>query len=135
MSEGPTKTETLNGGVNVRVKMRSGLMIDVLVRQLKNRELRKFGVLLDDPCALAEMLCDKPDGWSDELELESMFELVREGRRVNHTPFSVFMGAMVEHNKWAAETMAPHAEAANAAAALVRETTRTSLPKPASSPG
>jgi hypothetical protein len=135
MSEGPTKTETLNGGANVRVKLKSGLMVDVVVRQLKNRELRKLGQLLDDIFALAEMFCDKPEGWSDELEMASVKKVVEEGRRVNNTPFSEFMGMMVEHNKWAAETMAPHAEEANAAAALLKETTRTSLPKPASSPG
>jgi hypothetical protein len=82
------KTETLFGGMEVEVVLTSGQTEQVFIRQLPIRQMPQMLASLEDENRLVELFCDKPEGWSDGLTVESFENVVTEGERLNADFFS-----------------------------------------------
>lgn len=82
------KTETLFGGLEVEVSLTSGQTEQVFIRQIPIRQMPQMLAALEDENRLVELFCDKPEGWSDELTVESFEKVVTEGERLNADFFS-----------------------------------------------
>ncbi len=82
------KTETLFGGLEVEVALTSGQTEQVFIRQLPIRQMPQMLAALEDENRLVELFCDKPEGWSDGLTVESFEKVVTEGERLNADFFS-----------------------------------------------
>lgn len=93
MSEGPTKTETLAGGSSRFVKTRMGAAIEVRVAQLSIRKLQALVQAIGerDEARQVELYCDKPQGWADDLALESIEDIIGVGERLNWDFFERFL--------------------------------------------
>jgi len=82
---------TLLGGVDLTVKKLDGTTEAVKVRQLPVRLLQTYLLKLDDEAAAVELFCDKPEGWSDTLTIESFTAVVTEGERLNSETFFAWL--------------------------------------------
>ena len=76
----------MNGGKPFTAKLASGATETVMVRALSVRDFEKYLGLLDDEPGAAELLCEKPAGWADKLDPNSLGDLVTFGEEVN-APF------------------------------------------------
>ncbi len=81
-------TETLFGGAELEVNLVAGGTEKVFVRQIPVRLMSQMLANLEDENRLVELFCDKPDGWSDSLAVESFEKVVLEGERLNSDFFS-----------------------------------------------
>lgn len=82
------KTETLFGGLELDATLISGQTEKVFVRQIPIRQMPQMLTALEDENRLVELFCDKPEGWSDTLAVESFEKIVTEGERLNADFFS-----------------------------------------------
>ena len=82
------KTETLFGGQEVEVSLTSGQTEQVFIRQLPIRQMPQMLAALEDENRLVELFCERPEGWSDGLTVESFEKVVTEGERLNADFFS-----------------------------------------------
>ncbi len=82
------KTETLFGGLEVDVALTSGQTERIFIRQIPIRHMPRMLAALEDENRLVELFCDKPEGWSDGLTVESFEKVVTEGERINADFFS-----------------------------------------------
>lgn len=82
------KTETLFGGLELDATLISGQTERVFVRQIPIRQMPQMLAALEDENRLMELFCDKPEGWSDSLTVESFEKIVTEGERLNADFFS-----------------------------------------------
>ena len=82
------KTETLFGGQEIEVSLTSGQTEQVFIRQLPIRQMPQMLAALEDENRLVELFCEKPEGWSDGLTVESFEKVVTEGERLNADFFS-----------------------------------------------
>lgn len=82
------KTETLFGGLELDATLISGQTEKVFVRQIPIRQMPQMLTALEDENRLVELFCDKPEGWSDSLTVESFEKIVTEGERLNADFFS-----------------------------------------------
>jgi hypothetical protein len=81
-------TDTLFGGVELEVSMVTGGTEKVFVRQIPVRLMQQMLAALEDENRLVELFCDRPEGWSDNLAVESFEKVVLEGERLNADFFS-----------------------------------------------
>jgi hypothetical protein len=82
------KTETLFGGMEFEADLAVGGTEKVFIRQIPIRQMPRMLAALEDENRLVELFCDKPEGWSDTLTVESFEKLVTEGERLNADFFS-----------------------------------------------
>ena len=82
------KTETLLGGLEIEVTLTSGNTEQVFLRQLPIRQMPRMLAALEDENRLVELFCDKPDGWSDRLTVESFEQVILKGEALNADFFS-----------------------------------------------
>ncbi len=82
------KTETLFGGLELDATLISGQTERVFVRQIPIRQMPQMLAALEDENRLVELFCDKPEGWSDSVTVESFEKIVTEGERLNADFFS-----------------------------------------------
>ena len=75
----------LTGGASVVLKKNDGSSESVTVRLLKIREFPDYLRLVDDEEKLAEFLCDKPEGWAESLDVESLLDICDKGHELNFT--------------------------------------------------
>ena len=80
--------ETLFGGLEIEVALAAGGTEKVFIRQIPIRQMPRMLAALEDENRLVELFCDKPEGWSDTLTVESFEKLVTEGERLNADFFS-----------------------------------------------
>jgi len=88
---GPTQTETLLGGKEIEVitaREFGSEISKVSVRQLKIKQYPALLAVQDDELKMAELYCDKPAGWAERLEMDSLELVVTEGERINQDFFS-----------------------------------------------
>ena len=76
----------VKGSKPFTAKLSAGGSETVVVRALGVREFERYLSMLDNEPEVAELLCDKPAGWSDKLDPNSLGELVQFGEAVNE-PF------------------------------------------------
>ena len=81
-------TETLFGGAELEVNLMAGGTEKVFVRQIPVRLMPEMLANLEDENRLVELFCDRPEGWSDSLAVESFEKVVLEGERLNADFFS-----------------------------------------------
>lgn len=74
---------TLLGGVEIQVQKIDGTTEKVTVRQLRIRDYHKYLDFLDHEQECAELLCGKPEGWSDTLTNESIVAICDKGADIN----------------------------------------------------
>jgi hypothetical protein len=89
----------LLGGKPVRVALMDGTTEDVSVRALPLSRLHEYGELQTNEARLLEVLCDKPKGWSDLVEEESIKQILAEGDRLNFTRFSQWSERQLARNQ------------------------------------
>jgi hypothetical protein len=82
------KTETLFGGLEIEVTLVSGGTEKAFIRQIPIRQMPQMLAALEDENRLVELFCDKPEGWSDTLTVESFEKVVTEGEKLNADFFS-----------------------------------------------
>jgi hypothetical protein len=75
----------LTGGASVALRKNDGSSESVNVRLLKIREFPDYLRLVDDEEKLAEFLCDKPNGWAESLEVDSLLDICDKGHELNFT--------------------------------------------------
>ena len=80
--------ETLFGGLEFEATLAAGGTEKVFIRQIPIRQMPRMLAALEDENRLVELFCDKPEGWSDALTVESFEKLVTEGERLNADFFS-----------------------------------------------
>ncbi|MCL4179172.1 MAG: hypothetical protein KJ072_15700 [Verrucomicrobia bacterium] len=76
-------TETLFGGAELEVNLVAGGTEKVFVRQFPIRLMPQMLTYLENESRLVELFCDKPEGWSDSITVESFERVVQEGERLN----------------------------------------------------
>ncbi|MCL4181228.1 MAG: hypothetical protein KJ072_26225 [Verrucomicrobia bacterium] len=81
-------TETLFGGAELEVNLVAGGTEKVFVRQIPVRLMPQMLAYLENENQLVELFCDRPEGWSDSLAVESFEKVVLEGERLNSDFFS-----------------------------------------------
>jgi hypothetical protein len=81
-------TETLFGGIELEVSLATGGTEKVFVRQIPVRLMPQMLATLEDENRLVELFCDRPEGWSDNLAVESFEKVILEGERLNADFFS-----------------------------------------------
>jgi len=89
--EGPTEAELKAGNVPVEVTHRTGAKEVVDVHLLNVREIQKYAACDGDAAAAAELLARKPKGWADGITLESVFDTVEAGERLNGPAFNQYL--------------------------------------------
>jgi hypothetical protein len=83
------KTDTLLGDQRAVASMRDGSTQNVTLRQLPIRALRTLADTLanGDEGAQIELFCGKPQGWSDNLTMDSAVALLQQGQALNEDFF------------------------------------------------
>ena len=76
------------GGQELEVALTAGGTEKVFLRQLPVRLMPQMLAALEDENRLVELFCDKPEGWSDALTVESFEKVVTEGETLNADFFS-----------------------------------------------
>lgn len=104
-NDGPTKIETLFGAINLQVTLLNGKEEVVIVRQIPIRLMPQYQSALNNEPRMVELLCDKPEGWSDTIAIRSFEQIVIEGERIN----ADFFGRWRERQK-ARENLIPKAD-------------------------
>jgi len=79
---------TLYGGSELTVTYRDGRTEVVKVRQLIIDDYPKLLKVLDDEPAQIDFVCDRPNGWSNTLALESFEAVLQEGDKLNEAFFT-----------------------------------------------
>jgi hypothetical protein len=77
------KFATLVGGMELRVEMLDGSSETVRVRQVPVKLYPEMAKALTDELKMAELLCDKPAAWVENLTPESHEQIITEGERIN----------------------------------------------------
>lgn len=80
--------ETLFGGLEMEADLAAGGAEKVFIRQIPIRQMPRMLAALEDENRLVELFCDKPEGWSDTLTVESFEKIINEGERLNADFFS-----------------------------------------------
>lgn len=124
---GPTKQETLRGGVDIEVIFIDGTAETVTVRQLPVRDFEKWLALLDDEEKAAELFTDRPGGWVERLNLQSLERVIAEGERQNRDFFERWLQRRTARKEWLAPILARNA--------AVAASLPTGSPSSASTPG
>ena len=71
---------TILGGQEYEAKKRDGTTEKVTIRQLTIRELSKNWIFAaTEEANQVELYCDKPEGWDDNLTIESHEEILKIG--------------------------------------------------------
>src|SRR3954463_9053153 len=65
-----TNLSTLLGGVDYSATKLDGSTETVRIRQLPIKQFPTYLTVLEDEPKMVELLCDKPEGWSDSLTPE-----------------------------------------------------------------
>ena len=73
----------LTGGASVVLRKNDGSSERVNVRHLKIRECPDYLRLVDDEGKLAEFLCEKPEGWAETLDVDSLLDICDKGHELN----------------------------------------------------
>lgn len=107
--DGPTKDETLRGGLNLTVTFTEGSQEPVFVRQLPVREFEAWLACLDDEPRAAELLCGKESGWGDRLSIDSLEAVITGGERVNRDFFERWLQRRTARKEWLAPLLARNA--------------------------
>jgi hypothetical protein len=111
MSEqnGPTKTETMLGGVDILVTTQcqvigeAPVMETVKVKQLPVKQYPAYLAALDDETAMAALLTGKTQDWVENLDAPSHELLVSTGDRINRD----FFGRWAERQRNRRELLVP----------------------------
>lgn len=81
------KITTLNGGESFSATFCDGHIEEVFIRQLPVKLYTKFLGVLGDELRMVEVLCDKPQGWAEELTPESFDHIAAKGDELNQDFF------------------------------------------------
>ena len=82
-----SELQTIFGGREIEIRLADGTTDKVKVRQLPIRLLGQYADLHTDEPALVELLVGKPDGFADNLAIESYEEIIAVGKELNDGPF------------------------------------------------
>src|SRR5688572_7418519 len=93
---------TLLGGVEIEVKKLDGSTEKVRVRQLPVKLYPQYLQSMQDEPKMIELLCDKPEGWSDGLALAEFGRISEAGEELNRDFFDWF-----KRNRKRQEQLAP----------------------------
>ncbi len=111
----------INGGEEIEIFVFDGDTVKtetVKVRLLKIAEFESYLKKLETETALAEFLCDKPEGWGATLLPDSIMDILDKGQDLNFTTVRRYLQRRVNLT----EDMAPAAKAALAARDIVLPT-------------
>lgn len=75
----------INGGEEIQINLADGTKETVKIRLLKISEFEKYLGVIDNEAKAAELLCDKPEGWADTLDIGSLLDIVDRGHEINFT--------------------------------------------------
>jgi hypothetical protein len=75
----------INGGENLQITKFGGAVETVKVKLLKVSQFEDYLKRADNEARLAELMCDKPEGWGDELIPDSLLDVVEKGQDLNFT--------------------------------------------------
>ena len=87
---GPTKTETLFGGVDLEVKFQDEHFEPVKVKQLPIGQIKAFAIAYEqaDEAEEIALLTGKSKDWANTLTIESAEKIIAEGERINADPLA-----------------------------------------------
>jgi len=81
----------LLGGERFAAALKDGTIEQVTIRELPIRDLQRALMSMGDDAKLVELYCDKPNGWSDQLTLQSALEILTAGHRINQPFFAEYI--------------------------------------------
>ncbi len=88
---GPTKNETLFGGIDIEVELRDGSKATVHVKQLTLSEIKAFAAAYEsDEAQEIALLTGKPKEFADTIQITSAEKIISEGERINADPLERF---------------------------------------------
>lgn len=82
-----TPLTVIAGGAELLVRRIDGGEETVRVRQLPLRLLPAYGDAVQDENKLAELVCDRPEGWAETLTPDSLLDVVEAADELNRGPF------------------------------------------------
>lgn len=86
-TNGPTKNETLFGGIDLEVELLDGTKQTVRVKQLPISQIKPLAVAYEnDECAEIALFTGKPKEFADTLTIKSAEKIIAEGERINADP-------------------------------------------------
>lgn len=77
----------VTGGDNFTVTYNGGRQETVFVRSIPWSKMDDYLRLQDRETELAELLCGRPKGWGDTLDIDSLCDLIEKGAELNDPNF------------------------------------------------
>jgi hypothetical protein len=93
----------IGGGVDQSVVFKDGTSEAVKVKLVPFRQASNYLENVGDPAKLVEFVCGKPEGWSDNLTDDCVFEIDRIAREINDPRIDRWL----ERQAQVVETMKP----------------------------
>lgn len=81
--ENQNSNAIIHGGRDIPAAFLDGTQAPVFVRLVAVAELAKFLSLIETETALAEFVCDKPEGWAATLTPESLLDVAEAATDLN----------------------------------------------------
>lgn len=75
----------INGGEEIEIALLDGTVETVKVQLLKISQFEEYLRVVDKEARAAELLCSKPEGWSETLIPDSLLDIVEKGHDINFT--------------------------------------------------
>ncbi len=113
MSDPNQEIETMHDGVMMTIALVGGTTERVKVRKVPLREMDLLAAAWGRQPAEIAVYCDKPAEWVEKLSDDGWLAIMREGRRLNKSPFKEWFGFQNE----AMSALGPRADQLMAAAA------------------
>lgn len=89
----------INGGVDHEAVMMDGTKEQVRIKLVPVKDYPKYAAVIMDEGKMAEMFCDKPEGWSENLHPGSHADIIEKGEEINLSFFGRYFQRKLELNR------------------------------------